>query len=291
MLSTQQIKQKVQTFLSENILQDEECRNCIVSIMGIGSLAKGKEQIHDIDLNMFATDISAHMLDKYKKLLDGLTKAINLPCDANIVDYNFYQNNICSSSLFPHKNRHSLFLYELSQVKCLLYGEDILRDFHIKYKDLIPECLKLVATLVHRYNKEWLIKGDSILKQAKKYARYACEFSLIFAGMKNPYKLTDQSIFIKVYPEMASQKILSKIWSAEKANLNDLVFYYDFIYNLSRIMLNRYLLLANEKCPAEKISFGKAFDGQYYFSFPSEEEYHEFNIENKRIPAYQKIST
>ncbi len=290
MLSTNEIKYKIITYLQQEIFSDSELHDNIVSVMGIGGLAKNKPKIHDIDLNIFTDAIDSKMIIKIKRMLSDIEKLTGLSCDVNIIDFEFYKDNICSSGLFIHTNRHSLFLYELSQVKCLLYGQDILQEYHIRYSDLITESLKLTATLVHRFNKEWVVKGKSIIKQAKKYARYALEFSLIFSGYQNPYLLDNKEIFLKIYPELITHKIINDFWNTDFVKESELPLYYDFIVSLSRIMLQRYKALISRQIPSNKLAINGEQKLYPYFLFPSKGELDEFFNAMERVLDYKKIS-
>lgn len=53
MLSTNKIKLQIIEYLKQEIATDSCLKDNIVSIMGIGGLAKNKPEIHDVDLNIF----------------------------------------------------------------------------------------------------------------------------------------------------------------------------------------------------------------------------------------------
>ena len=100
MLSTNKIKLQIIEYLKQEIATDSCLKDNIVSIMGIGGLAKNKPEIHDVDLNIFTKSVTSNTLCKIKELLKGITRVTGLDCDVNIVDYEFYKDNICSSMLF-----------------------------------------------------------------------------------------------------------------------------------------------------------------------------------------------
>lgn len=63
-------------------------------------------------------------------------------------------DGLLESDIFPHKNRHSLFLYELRQLNVLIYGKSLLENLEFNTNDLKKECVKLTLTLVQRLNRK-----------------------------------------------------------------------------------------------------------------------------------------
>ncbi|HAB7708301.1 TPA_asm: hypothetical protein GYP34_14620, partial [Listeria monocytogenes] len=167
----------------------ENSDNCnIVSVYGIGSLAKDKAKINDIDLNVFVSNSKYETILYITSFQEFLVNELGRSVDFNIIDMDVVTDGFINSDLFPHKNRHSLFLYELVQVECHLYGEKVLQEYIYENKDIQTEALKLLLTLVQRANKEILTKFTlNTRKNIRKFARYAIEFSLINKGYMNPY--------------------------------------------------------------------------------------------------------
>ncbi len=181
-------------------------------------------------------------------------------------------------------------MYELKTVKCLLYGEDILEAVQFHYADLISECLKLCFTLMHRLNKSYLTEApESFLRQAKKFARYACEFAMIFKGFKNPFIGLSSDVFLKHYPELKKHGMLiGKLWDDKE--MVEPADSYDFIVDAAHLLLSRYLKLVRSEIAIKNIEYGKDEPSiEAWFSFPSKEERNLFAKIYESTPDYRKI--
>ncbi|MDD5463763.1 MAG: hypothetical protein PHP62_01335 [Candidatus Moranbacteria bacterium] len=285
---------KLKLHIKEIVFSDLVLKKSVVAIYGIGSIAKGKKDYHDIDLNIFINKNSFFIIKAIARLQKRLFLATEKDVDVNIVDHNSISNNILNSDAFTHKNRHSLFLYELTQVKCLLYGEDILKIFAVNYSDLIIETFKLVLTLVHRLNKEFLTKNNKDTDvHALKYAKYACEFALIFRGIKNPYLNMTAKKFLYYYPELSSHfEILNKIWSDSRScNKKTISACYNLIVELGENMKNRLLFLIKSRGHDKEIVISSLPEKNKnaLFVFSTKEELNLFFDTYDKTPAYKKI--
>lgn len=177
---------RLKLLLNELLVTDDNIR----AVYGIGSIAKGKEELGDIDLNFFVENSDFQYIEEIKILCKKLNSTLGKEIDVNIIDMYSVHDNIINSEIFPHKARHSLFLYELSCCKCLLYGDDII-DQYIVADDLKNECIKLTLTQPQRMSKEFLTKKNIdcnyLNKRFRKYCKYSLEFCLIYLSIENPY--------------------------------------------------------------------------------------------------------
>jgi hypothetical protein len=285
------IQSKLHELLNVLINEDSFLKENIVSVYGIGSLAKNKAKIGDLDLNIFSKDISYNALLAIELMFDKISKNMNMAVDVNIVDMNQFDYNIASSDLFTHKNRHSLFLYELKTVKCLMYGIDILETITIKHSDLITEGIKLAATLVQRLNKDFLTSGKkSAMKQAKKFSKYACEFALIAKGIQNPYLETNETLFCEHFSKFKDMPIVKSIWADEPWDDKLLDQSYNFILELSHILIDRYKLLVTKQYPEKAVIIGNALHHtDAWFVFKNQEDFDDFFKVYDSQPDHRKI--
>ncbi len=220
----------------------------VVSIYGIGSIAKKKniQNIGDIDLNIFLENCSFYYLQEVNKLTSYIEKHFEKRVDINIIDINTVVDNYINSDLFPHKNRHSLFLYELKTLNCLLYGDDILKDFKINMNDIKKECVKLVLVQVHRSNKEILTKDSKYIKKnINKYCKYGIEFAAIISGQANPYYRLDYDLFFEKYPIFLEKK--NQIIRLVEKNDIPIDEAYNILLDLSHNILSLYKENCDEK--------------------------------------------
>jgi len=285
---------KLRLHIKQIIFSDPVLKKSIVAIYGIGSIAKGKKDYKDIDLNIFINVNSFSIIESISKLQKSLFLATGKDIDVNIVDQNSISNNILNSDVFIHKNRHSLFLYELTQVKCLLYGKDILKIFVVHYGDLIVETFKLVLTLAHRLNKEFLTKNNKNTElHAIKYAKYACEFALIFRGIKNPYINMTAEKFLSYYPELSSHlEILNIIFNGKKSyDENVISACYNLIIELGNNLRDKLLFLIKNRENNEKIVISTLSEKNKnaWFVFPTRKELNLFFDTYDKAPTYRKI--
>lgn len=231
------VKNVVNNYIIENDITN------IVSIYGIGSFAKRKEIVNDIDLNIFLDNCDYNSIMEIEKMKHYLIKKLQKDIDFNIIEMELVYDDLLSSPIFPHKNRHSLFLYELVQLDCLVYGKNILENLQFEKKDLKQECVKLTLTLVQRLNKEILTKKTNETdKNGRKFARYALEFTLINRGIQNPYFLTSKEIETVLYyiPEISyCTSLVSDILDSSTVDLQDS---YNLVRDLSLILKDNYLL-------------------------------------------------
>ncbi len=286
-----QLKSNIEQIISSNSL----LRKSIVAIYGIGSVAKGKKNYNDIDINIFINNNNFVIIKTIAKFQKDLSIKTGKDIDLNIVDQTSLSNNIINSDIFPHKNRHALFLYELTQVKCLLYGDDILKSFIVHYSDLITESFNLVLTLAYRLNKEFLTKKNKkTVIQALKYARYACEFALIFRGIQNPYIKMDAKSFLMHYPELRVHNVIvNHLWKNNREyNKNTIAECYNFIVDLGKELKYRYFYLLNNRNDNKNIvvsSFPERSNS--LFVFPSQKELNLFFDTYDKLPTYKKVQS
>lgn len=226
----------ISQFIKDNNFYD------IVSIYGIGSIAKGKAKINDIDLNIFVDNCNYETIMKIELMKQFLIKNLKKDIDFNIIDMSIVRDGLLESEIFPHKNRHSLFLYELKILDCHIYGERLLDSVSFEQNDLKTECTKLTLTLVQRLNKEILTKQSSkTVVNGRKFCKYALEFLLISKGITNPYLLTsaDLPLILKTVPEIENNKsMINDILNEIEIPLKDS---YDFVWHLSLLMKSYYL--------------------------------------------------
>lgn len=284
-----QIKKELKMIIKTN----KNLSNKIRSVYAIGSLAKNESNVGDIDLNIIAKDVTYITISAIEILQNELGKIVGRTIDLNIIDEAHIANNFINSELFPHKNRHSLLLYELVIVPCLLYGSELLSSYQIHYSDLLFEAYKLSITQVHRMNKEYLAKDkQKAIRGAHKYARYACEFALIFKGYLNPYVDMSSEIFLSNYPELVKyKKTVRAIFSHTQA-IDDISFanYYDFTVMLVKVMRIRLMKMLHDTQNCKiVISESYADHPDALFVFPNYEELDLYKKNHERLPDYKKI--
>lgn len=288
------INNKLKLHIKRMVSSDPTLEKSVVAIYGIGGIAKRKKDYHDIDLNIFIGKNSFSIIKAIARLQKKLSLATGKDIDINIVDQNSISNNILNSDMFIHKNRHSLFLYELTQVKCLLYGKDVLKIFVVHYSDLIIETFKLVLTLAHRLNKEFLTKNNKNTEtHAIKYAKYACEFALIFRGMRNPYIKMTAKKFLCYFPELSSHlEILNTIFDSKINYDKDITSScYNLIVELGENLKDRLFFLIENRGNSKKIAISSLSEKNKssLFVFPTKEELNLFFDSYDKTPAYKKI--
>lgn len=219
----------------------EECQiTNIISIYGIGSIAKKKEGVSDIDLNVFLNNCDFASIMEIDLLKNYLMLKTGKEVDFNIVDMSIVKDGLLESDLFPHKNRHSLFLYELSQLDCLIYGKPLLKNLTFESEELTKECVKLTLTLVQRFNKELLTKRTKkSIVTGRKFSKYAIEFGLIAEGVENPYVLNDLSIIYKIFPELKQySQLIEDVYQEVNPEVDKT---YNFILFVSHLLKKRFI--------------------------------------------------
>lgn len=229
-------KKEISKFILDNGMSN------IVSIYGIGSIAKKKDNVGDIDLNIFLDNCDYDSIVQINSLKLYLKEKLEKDIDFNIIDMSIVRDNLLESDIFPHKNRHSLFLYELSILDCLIYGEPLLDGIKFDKEDLKKECVKLTLTLVQRLNKEMLTKmSDRTPINGRKFSKYAIEFAMISRGIKNPYFLSSSEVtnVLQVIPEISEySELMEDILNCKTIPLRDS---YNFIRHVSLILKADYI--------------------------------------------------
>lgn len=260
--------------------------NNIVSIYVMGSSVK-KDSFDDFDVNVFVKNDNYKEIIELEKMKVFLEERLKKRIDYNVIGMECIENNMYNTDLFLHRNRHSLLLYEITTLKNLIYGKDILSNYKIKYYELIMETLKLTMVQVHRLNKEYLAKNkNDAYKHARKYLKYSIEFAMIFSGKDNPYIGLSMEEVVDKYPN------IKKYSSEIKNSINDRKVKLENAYNcmveLSKEMIRRYKYLIKYLYDNKEVTLNK-FVSEKYFSFKTNEELLEFkNIyllkeDNQRI--------
>lgn len=262
-----ELKKYIQKYIEDNQY------NNIVAIYAMGSSVK-KDDFDDFDINVFVKDDSYKEIIELEKMKQFLEENLKKRIDYNIIGMECVEDNIYNTDLFLHNNRHSLLLYEITTLKNLIYGKDILSNYKIKYYDLILETLKLTMVQVHRLNKEYLAKNkNDSYKNARKYLKYSIEFAMIFSGKRNPYINLKVEEVINKYPNIKKySKEIDHAINGREVNLENA---YNCMVELSKEMLRRFKYLVNYIYYNKEMNLNSLLNKKY-FSFKTKKELLEF---------------
>lgn len=266
-------------------IEREKCDN-IIAIYVMGSSVR-KQNFNDYDINVFVKNDEFNEILKLEEMKFFLQESVGKKIDYNIIGLECIEKNLLNTNLFLHKNRHSMLLYEITTLKNLIYGEDILSEYKVEYYDLILESLNLAMTQVHRLNKEYLAKNkEDAYIHARKYLKYTIEFAMIFSGEKNPYINLKKEDVLNKYSNL--KKFENEIELALNDNNVNLEMAYNCIVELSKEMLKRFKYLISYICNNEKVVLNENVSKKY-FKFKSKEELEKFKKIYMQQEDYKKI--
>lgn len=237
--------------------KDPRLKDNIISIYIMGSFARGNyTNTCDLDLNIFIKNSSGKLMDLIAKRLTETSEYFKRDIDNNIITHTSYLDDQLNSDIFPQKNRHALFIYEIKKANALLYGEDILNNVTFSYKFLLPEALKLIQTQVYRLSKLLLAKKPpekELKTQAIKYVLYSTQFYLIYRGYLIDMVSDFRPLFRKITcNELSDSEInfIENLYTKREKrdyeiSYEEILHCYDVLENLALLSMNRFRILRN----------------------------------------------